>query len=1172
VSKLRVGLVFVVLALTAGLGGGANDPPWKRVLQGEDARQATELHRRLGDLEEAGKFDEALAPARDLLALRQRVQGASHWETEDARRRVETLRHIAAQPMDAQRQLVLANKQMAEERQLHDRGKYAQAEPLLRQTLAIQRQVLGEEHPDTATSLHNLALNLGAQGRHAQAEPLLRQALTIYRKVVGEEHPYYTARSLKSLAVNLENQGQTTQAEPLIRQALAIQRKMLGEESPEIAMSLHDLAYNLDGQGQYAQAEPLLRQALAIQRRVLGEEHRDIARSLHNLAYNLDTQGQHGQAEPLHRQALAMWRRLLGEEHPNTATSLHNLALNLNAQGQHARAEPLLRQALAIKRKVLGAEHPAIATSLNSLASNLDAQGQHAQAEALLRQALAMRRQALGEEHPDTATSLNNLALNLNAQGQHAQAEPLLRQALAIRLKVLGAEHPLSALSINNLAYNLSGQGQHAQAEPLLRQALAIRLKVLGAEHPLTATSLHNLAYNLNDQGQHAQAEPLWRESAASFEAARLRITSTGLDRAAFAARQSPLAGLAANLARLGRPVDAWQFAESGLARGLLDDLAARSALPLSPQEQQQRQLRATRLDQFDRQLLPLLTATQLNDADKARRDALRRERAALQAETAREAAAEAQREVYALDRLQAQLPADAALVFWIDLEGSTRAADPQGDHWACIVRRRGTPTWVHLAGTGPGQAWTEADDRLPRLLREALAHGEADWPHLAHRLTAQRLAPLQPALAAAADLPAVRRLIAVPAGRMAGIPLAVMTDRYTISYAPSGTLYARLREQHRPLRDPTLLALGDPAFATPLSPLPPPPPDHGLLLTVVPPGGNAFQAGLRGGDVLLRYGDVKLTTGADLKVATDGKPIPVQVWRDGQTLALKVQPGKLGVVVSAEPLAEALRQRRAFDTLLAARTRDEIKPLPGSRVEVNALAALFPKDKTEVWLGAQASEQQLDQLIASKRLKDFRVLHLATHGKMDPATASRSALLLARDRLPDPSEQARQGRKVYDGRLTVETIRTTWELDADLVTLSACETALGPDGGGEGYLGFARVLLLKGARSLLLSLWKVDDTATALLMQRFYENLLGKRPDLKGPLPRAEALREAQTWLRQLPRGERDRLAARLGQGELRATVVPKKPVVPNEGRAAEAPYAHPRYWAAFILIGDPE
>jgi CHAT domain-containing protein len=102
-------------------------------------------------------------------------------------------------------------------------------------------------------------------------------------------------------------------------------------------------------------------------------------------------------------------------------------------------------------------------------------------------------------------------------------------------------------------------------------------------------------------------------------------------------------------------------------------------------------------------------------------------------------------------------------------------------------------------------------------------------------------------------------------------------------------------------------------------------------------------------------------------------------------------------------------------------------------------------------------------------------------------------------------------------------------------------------------------------------------NSTTALLMTRFYQNLLGKRDGLAGPLPKAEALREAKRWLRGLRRAEVERVAQQLAKGELRtseekakAPASPAKaaPAVP----AGDRPFAHPRYWAAFILIGDPE
>jgi CHAT domain-containing protein len=188
------------------------------------------------------------------------------------------------------------------------------------------------------------------------------------------------------------------------------------------------------------------------------------------------------------------------------------------------------------------------------------------------------------------------------------------------------------------------------------------------------------------------------------------------------------------------------------------------------------------------------------------------------------------------------------------------------------------------------------------------------------------------------------------------------------------------------------------------------------------------------------------------------------------------------------------------------------------------------------------------------------------------------SALILAQDRLPTSIDaevdRALSGRAPLAGRLTVDTILKTWKLDADLVVLSACQTGLGAQAGMEGLLGFAQALLAKGARSVVLSRWKVDDAATTLFMVRFYENLLGKREGLRKPLPRAEALSEAKRWLRTLPRKEAEKLAVRLTAGRLRGTIdapLPeakgKKGKLPPGGR----PFAHPYYWAAFVLIGDP-
>jgi tetratricopeptide (TPR) repeat protein len=389
--------------------------------------------------------------------------------------------------------------------QLYQQGKYNEAIPLAEQALAIIKQQLGDNHPDTAQSLNNLALLYYSQGRYSEAEPLYNRSLAIIKQQLGDNHPD-TATSLNNLAALYQSQGRYSEAEPLYKEALAIRKQQLGDNHPDTAQSLNNLAELYRVQGRYSEAEPLLKEALDIRKQQLGDNHPDTAISLNNLAALYQSQGRYSEAEPLYKEALAIRKQQLGDNHPDTAQSLNNLAALYRVQGRYSEAKPLYNRSLAIRKQQLGDNHPDTAISLNNLAALYRVQGRYSEAEPLYKQALAIRKQQLGDNHPDTATSINNLALLYKSQGRYSEAELLYNRSLAISKQQLGDNHPDTATSLNNLAALYQSQGRYSEAEPLYKEALAIRKQQLGDNHPDTAQSLNNLAALYQSQADIPQA------------------------------------------------------------------------------------------------------------------------------------------------------------------------------------------------------------------------------------------------------------------------------------------------------------------------------------------------------------------------------------------------------------------------------------------------------------------------------------------------------------------------------------------------------------------------------------------------------------------------------------------------------------------------------------------
>lgn len=205
------------------------------------------------------------------------------------------------------------------------------------------------------------------------------------------------------------------------------------------------------------------------------------------------------------------------------------------------------------------------------------------------------------------------------------------------------------------------------------------------------------------------------------------------------------------------------------------------------------------------------------------------------------------------------------------------------------------------------------------------------------------------------------------------------------------------------------------------------------------------------------------------------------------------------------------------------------------ARDEAAAIESLYGASRTTVYLGGAASEERAKSLVGK-----FSFIHFACHGVADQADPLNSALIL--------SEVSDESSRLENGILQSWEVLESVRFDAELVTLSACETALGADMGGEGIVSLVRSFQYAGANSVLASLWQVADRPTADLMKHFYAGVEQGRP-------KDEALRAAQLMAIESGRAEGGVSSSR-GVGGL---------------ADVNGESAHPFYWAAFQLYGNP-
>lgn len=356
------------------------------------------------------------------------------------------------------------------------------------EALAIMRRFHeGDEgHPDVALMAEGLAKALFSFGRSAEALEMYAEVLASRRKLLGEEDPE-TARTLIDLArVHAEEETGRARALDCYREALEILRNGLGPRHLDTCGALLGRARVLMALERYGEAYESFDEARDVQEEALGFSHPSVATTLLGIAEAEMQLYHYEDALDKAERAVAIRREALGPVHEDTASALVSLANVLSIQGYQDKALAAFREALAICRYANGSHHRQTADTLDGMANLLQYElDSFEEALSLHQEALQIRRVCLGEEHPDTASTLINMANILQEGGELGGAEGLYKEALEIYRKALGPSDPLLGITYFNFANLLfDALDKKAEGIAMARDAYRIFLDAGGAEHP----------------------------------------------------------------------------------------------------------------------------------------------------------------------------------------------------------------------------------------------------------------------------------------------------------------------------------------------------------------------------------------------------------------------------------------------------------------------------------------------------------------------------------------------------------------------------------------------------------------------------------------------------------------------------------------------------------------
>jgi CHAT domain-containing protein/tetratricopeptide (TPR) repeat protein len=1038
---------------------------------------------------------------------------------------------------------------------------YRQAQALYRIPMTTQNFESICRHPEQFAQGRTLNLlksgckqtNLNIRGSQSQINQL-QGSREHSAKLLKESE----ATTLNSWAIALQDLGQYDRALAAMQEAIAL-IQVLQDPATE-ALYQNNLGVLYGRIGDYPKAfanhETALKQATQL------GDRRTMAVGLAQMGSLYQTQGNYAKSLETKLRSLELTRAI--EDRSSEAVRLNNLGFLYQEMGNYAEAEKNFQQALALQRS-LGLKRTE-STTLGNLASLAGYQGNDAKALQLHQQALQLA-QAIGNPSKEAIARLGIAGVYSN-QAQYAKAFAEYEQSLQIIRRIGEKEAEANILaSIGNLHESL---GQYVQAEQIYRQALKLAQQM---EAPVLATSMERrIADAFWWQKKYKEALEIYNRTLTKSQAIKNPI---GMLNSWY--------GIATSYQKLNQLDQAKSTFEKGL------EIARRLELPSSQANLLSGlggvYIRQNQPEQAEMTLRQALIFSQVTNKPESTAKILSRFGDLYRQQQKSQVAIafykrsvqtyeDIRKNIRSLSREQQQAYTDVVAETYRSLAdlliGESRLAEASQvleqlklqeiDQYAPPTRSQAQNPNLLLNSVEQeiiakhgtlitfGQKLKECDGKTTApcsQLRQEQRNLTKAFNEFADSLTTQ----IQKRCVENNDKNCIqptdeftttaKRFIQAQPNTLIISPL-VLDDKVWILVASEGGILSRyeskvdritLGNKILELRAHLENRTSDPAQVQAVSKQ-----LYDWLIKPIEPALNQSR-----GTQNLVFALDRVTRYIPMAVLFDGKQYLVQRYSLSTVLSLettKLQKSTISQVSTSPVLALGLSQ-----------ATPDYSALPNVEAELDAIV-----QTTGIYPGRKFLNQAFTLNAIADHIDGHKILHLATHGQFVPNQKNGSYLVLG------------NGEK-----MPIADIRTLDFSNIELVILSACETALGsPDQEGVEIPGLSSFFLSKGASAVMASLWAVDDGSTALMMQQFYQHLAS------GKMTKAQAMQKVQQDLitgkltfNNIPRSAPANSGNPLSGRSTDASVMPAS-TVPASTVSVQSTYAHPYYWAPFILMGN--